>query len=644
MSTPPHSGLRIVLIALALVTCIAVVQGLQVQGLPNPPARPGMPVRDPGAGNKPITAGTASVSGTVSVAGSGVPARRARVTLSQSDVGAPRHTVADAQGYFSFSALPAGRYSLSASKPGHITAQYGQARPGRPGTPIQLADGQKFAARLQLTRGGVLTGTVLDEDGEAIPGTQVRALRYVLQNGQRTLQSAGMGSTDDRGIYRIFGLQPGDYVIAATPRNSGDGPNVDALRGEMEALRQRAEGPRPRDDAQAAALTSRLAALEATIAALPEGPATGYAPVYYPGATALSQATPTALGPGEERSSLDFQLQRVPVARIEGVIVNSTGQPVQNIQVTLTDLNQAAPGIGNNSARADNEGRFRFSNVAPGQYRIAARAAVGERGGARGELRMMAKVQGRAMAMAPSSEPIRLWASADVTVDGRDLTNVALSLQHGVTASGRVVFQGTSLQPPADLTRVRVTFVPADAGAGREPAASASGQVDTSGKFTVAGIVPGRYRLSAGGVSQGWVLESAVIEGQDALDFPFEVKPGQSVGSAVVTFTDRRSELTGVLTGPSAQPAPDYTLILYPADQRFWTAQSRRIRSTRPATDGRFSFANVPPGDYKLAPIDDVEPGAWFDPAFLQQLDATALRVVVGEGEQKVQNVRIAGA
>ena len=71
---------------------------------------------------------------------------------------------------------------------------------------------------------------------------------------------------------------------------------------------------------------------------------------------------------------------------------------------------------------------------------------------------------------------------------------------------------------------------------------------------------------------------------------------------------------------------------------------SRRIRTTRPATDGRFTFASLPPGDYKIAPVVDVEPGAWFDPAFLQQLDATALRVSIAEGEQKVQNVRISGS
>jgi protocatechuate 3,4-dioxygenase beta subunit len=126
-------------------------------------------------------------------------------------------------GRFAFSALPEGRYNLSASKAGHINGSYGQRSPGRPGTPIQLADGQKLEVQLQITRGGVITGTVLDEHAEAIPGTPVRALRYVMQSGQRTLQSAGSGQTDDRGVYRIYGLQPGEYIVYATPRNTHRG-------------------------------------------------------------------------------------------------------------------------------------------------------------------------------------------------------------------------------------------------------------------------------------------------------------------------------------------------------------------------------------------------------------------------------------
>src|SRR4029434_4859803 len=90
-----------------------------------------------------------------------------------------------------------------------------------------------------------------------------------------------------------------------------------------------------------------------------------------------------------------------------------------------------------------------------------------------------------------------------------------------------------------------------------------------------------------------------------------------------------------------APRAPEQPLILSPSDERYWVPQSRRIRSTRPSTDGQFSFTGIPAGDYKIVAMVDVEPGAWFDPSFLQQIDAASTRVTIGDGEKKVQNLQI---
>ena len=169
----------------------------------------------------------------------------------------------------------------------------------------------------------------------------------------------------------------------------------------------------------------------------------------------------------------------------------------------------------------------------------------------------------------------------------------------------------------------------------------AAGRVDASGRFTITGVIPGRYQLSSSGAGTGWFLGSSMIDGQDSLDFPIDVKPNQNVSGAVVTFVDRQTELTGSIVNEQGQPVSDYTLIVYPSDERFWTPQSRRIQSARPATDGRYSFRNLPAGEYRFAPVLDPEPGSWFDPAFLQQLDNTALRLSVGEGEKKEQNLRV---
>ena len=140
-----------------------------------PPAGPAQP-RDGRGGGQPLAAGTAAISGTVVVAGTGQPARRARITLNATEGGGSRTAMTDEEGRYAFTGVGPGRYMLSASKTGHVGVIFGQTRAGRPGTPIQLTDGQQFAANLQLPRGSVITGTVVDEYGEPTPGTQVRVM------------------------------------------------------------------------------------------------------------------------------------------------------------------------------------------------------------------------------------------------------------------------------------------------------------------------------------------------------------------------------------------------------------------------------------------------------------------------------------
>ena len=447
----------------------------------------------------------------------------------------------------------------------------------------------------------------------------------------------------------------------ATPRNNSLG--IDAGRQvELQQLVQQSAAMERLEavQAQAQALQERIAQLRSTLqAATTDEASTGYAPVYYPGTTTPSSAATVTVGPGEEKGSVDFQYQVVPIARVDGIVTSPSAQLPPNVQVTLVNTSFAVPGILPGSARADAQGAFRISNVPPGHYTLVARATIGGAGrdggpgaraggpggrgpilGGRGEL-----LAGRGRGdVSPAADPTRLWATADVTVDGRNVSNVVLTLQPGMSVSGRIGFEGTTLPPPADLTRLRVTLAPvATPGMSGEVATASAGRVDAEGRFTIASVVPGRYRLNASGAGAGWFLGSSAVEGQDSLDFPVEVKPNQSITGAVVTFVDRQSELTGTIVNERALPVPDYTLIVYPADQRFWTPQSRRIQSTRPATDGRFSFRNLPAGEYRLVPVYDPEPGSWFDPAFLQQLESASVRVSMADGEKKEQSLRVPG-
>jgi hypothetical protein len=626
------------------------------------------------------------IAGTV-MSDAGSPVRRARLTLSGGELRGGRSTISDDQGQFTFIGLPPGRFTLTASKAGYVDIAYGAKRPGRPGTPIQLADAQKLdKVSITLPRGSVITGIVVDEHGEPSTGTQVRALRFVMQQGERVLRQAGQDQTDDRGIYRIFSLQPGDHIVYAVPRNQNIGNLQQTMMAEIEMLMQQAQqagaaagGGRGGRGGEAGAMIlgggrgqqflERAQEIQSQLQQAQQEQPVAYAPVYYPGTATPSGATNVTIGVGEERGGIDFQLQLVQTARVDGMVSSPDGTLPQGTQIMLVPADRGGmpdiPGIGNNQTRVGADGRFTFNNITPGQYTLQARAVIravtpetttdpaGRAGRGRGGF------EGRGGRGGPIAQV--LWASTDVTVSGTNLANVALTLQPGMTISGQINFETGTGNRPTDMSTVRINLSPR----GQqmfENTQAAPAQVDASGRFTITGVPPGRYSISAnvplGGRGRGgaqpaatttatppvqWYLKSVVASGREALDFPFEVMPNGDVHGVMLTFTDKTQELSGLIQDAMGQPSADFTIIVFPADNRYWVPQTRRIAAVRPGTDGRFTFRNIPAGEYRMTAVTDAEPGEWFDPAFLNQLVPASIPVTLTEGQRKVQDIRVAG-
>jgi uncharacterized protein (DUF2141 family) len=612
------------------------------------------------------TVGTAMILGQVVTGDSGTPVRRARVNLSGAELRGQRSTMTDDEGRFVFTQLPAGRFTMTASKAGFVSITYGAKSAGRAGTPIQIVDGQKIDARpISMPRGGVVTGIVLDEYGEPSPGTPVRAFRTVMRTGEKRLESAGTDTTDDRGMYRIYGLQPGQFVVTAQPRNTGIGglqvsvaAEIEAAMAQMQQLGGgRGQGAGGRGG-QLGELLQGMAGgrgqqvLEQLQQQLnpADQPAIGYAPVFYPGTTSPSRATTVDVVVGQERFGVDFQLQLVTTSTVAGMLTGVDGAPPAGAQVTLSPLD-TLPGLPGAAptARAGQTGEFTFRNVAPGRYRISARAQVRtpQVGAAEAAVEVAVGQAGRGGRGGGRGQAVPtevLWAHSDLSVDGQDLTGISLQLQRGMTVAGRMTFDGTGT-PPADLSRIRVTLAAVgqqDAEFGGVPAAI----VDAGGRFTFSGVPPGRYSFRAAlanSPSGNWTLKSASAGGRETLDFPLELGPNMTIGDAVLTFTDRSTELTGLLQDAQGLATSDFSIIIFPSDPRYWVPQARRIQSVRPGTDGRYTVRNLPPGDYALAAVTDVEPGEWFDPQFLQELLAASMRLSLADGDRKTQNIRLSG-
>jgi len=164
---------------------------------------------------------------------------------------------------------------------------------------------------------------------------------------------------------------------------------------------------------------------------------------------------------------------------------------------------------------------------------------------------------------------------------------------------------------------------------------------DAEGRFSLAGVPPGKYRVSTSLTPPGWTLKSSIVAGQDTLDLPLDVKAGENVAGAALTLSNQPTVVSGTLLGPTGQPSADYTVVIFSTENRFWVPQSRRIQATRPGTDGRFAVRGLPAGEYRLVAVSDIEPGQWYDPALLRQLFASSIELTLADGERKTQDVRV---
>jgi protocatechuate 3,4-dioxygenase beta subunit len=274
------------------------------------------------------------ISGRIVAADTGQPLRRARVNLHGNGMGreGARSAITDADGAFTIDALPAGRYSLSASKARYVPTMLGARRPGSPGRPIEVADGQRIeSVTLALTNAGVITGHVTDDSGEPVIDVQVQAMRYRSVRGTRQLMPMSMSRpTDDTGAYRLHGLAPGTYYLMARDHGS-------SMRFGPEDA--------PSDES-------------------------GFASTYYPGTPVASEAQPIQVVAGVDAVA-DLALVPTRLTTVSGIVVNAAGAPATGGQVSAMTEGMGFGGY-RSGAMIKADGTFRLTGVAPGEYILQA--------------------------------------------------------------------------------------------------------------------------------------------------------------------------------------------------------------------------------------------------------------------------------
>ena len=277
--------------------------------------------------------GTAVIRGRVLAADTGQPLRKAFIRASSQDVREGRVASTDVEGRYELKELPAGRYTLMASKGSFVQLAYGQVRPFEQGKPIEIGDGQTLEkVDFSLPRGGIITGHIVDEFGEPVADAQVAPMRYVNQGGRRRMMPSGrMSMTNDIGEYRIFGLPPGQYYISATMRGGG-----------MMMMAQSEDR-------------------------------SGYAPTYYPSTANTAEAQKITIGMGQTLNDINVTLIPTRVSSVTGTVVDTQGRPLAGGMVMVMQRQGSGGFSMNPGGMIRPDGSFTVSGLAPvGSYHVIA--------------------------------------------------------------------------------------------------------------------------------------------------------------------------------------------------------------------------------------------------------------------------------
>jgi carboxypeptidase family protein len=558
----------------------------------------GEPMMIPGLGGpRQLKTGTGRILGRVVSTDTGAPLRRAQVRLTAPEIGV-KVALTDAEGRFEFRELPAGRFTLNASKSGYVSVQYGQTRPFEQGRPIELADKQVLdKTDVAMPRGGVISGRIVDEFGDPLPDALVSAMRQTWSNGRRRLLPTGRTSqTNDLGQFRMYGLPPGEYYISASLRNTDITIMDAALLG----------GP--------------------SSGASGSTPSSGYAPTYFPGTTTAANAQRVTVAVGQEAQNTDFALAPVRLAKITGTVMTSEGKPLEGGMVNATPTSRTGEVglalLGGAVGRTSKDGNFSIPSVAPGEYTLTVRSVriITSDGG---DTMMFRTTIGGGSDGAESET-----ASVPVVVSGEDLSNVVIITSKGATASGRITFEGGA--PPA-ANAVRISSVATDADA---PGMMAGGgaAIKEDGSFQLKGL-SGRRLLRVNNLPPGWTLKSVRLNGEDVTDSGVEFKSGQDLSGLEVVASSKQTEITGGVTGSNGSPLKDYTVVVFSDDPQYWSLPfTRWVNGTRPDQEGRFRLRNLPAGSYTIVAVDYIEAGAWGDPELLDRLKSHGRRITLSEG------------
>lgn len=495
-----------------------------------------------------------TVAGRVTT-GDGKPVPNFSVALMPAEMGFDRKPIArgatDADGRYKCTNVPAGRYRLQTAASVYSSPDERTGSPFDKGKSVTVGAGEAVENfDITVVRGGVITGRVTNSEGKPVIAERV-TVAYADRAGERGPVAWAVSpfefETDDRGVYRVYGVPPGRYLISVgQARDSG------------------------------------------SITVGPTG--AQYARTFHPSATEAAQAKIVEVSAGGETTNVDISLADAPKAyQARGRIVDDSGKPLAGVGYGFGSVRGDARTVGawgTDGQLTNSDGEFVLKNLMPGRY---AAFAVSDFG----------------------ATPLEVYSDAvQFEVTDADVSGLVVKVHRGASLSGTVVVEGTTDRAVlAGVTQVRLyasTAAPQVGGSGAAADIAAPNfaqvKVNADGTFRVAGLRPGKVRVNVQsfGAARRFTLLGVQRGGADAAA-GVDVGEGEQVTGVRV----RLGYGTGVVRGQidlrdGSQPAvlPGGARLIVSARR----AGDRSAQQIPVEVDsrGRFTIDSLLGGDYEI--------------------------------------------
>jgi len=502
----------------------------------------------------------------------------------------PLKAVSDGSGRFTFRDVPAGRYTLVVQGEGYFGPSPNGA-PQLPQTaivPIVVPEQQApVQASASLVPGGVISGRVRGSNGRLIANASVQAFIVEYQGGQPALLPIAAKETDDRGEFRIAWVQPGSYILSATPRTPA-----------------------------ASATAANAAPQEIAVR------------TFYGDSLDATKALRVAVNTGEEVGGIDIPLRSILPVTVSGKVVSTLGLP---------DASTAPPSALLMLARRDNSvpenarnvgtvglnptsGSFEIRDILPGSYELFGRIQD-PRGtpGANGLAQMA-------------------WGRASFEVGNRNVEGITVTIHASVDVRGKVTIDGKS--PPtgtamriglqADGSSVRIANYQAVAGRQQTPGAD--------GTFTIAAIAEGAYRVVVNGAPPDSYIADVRQGAASIYDAGLYVTDKSPEPFEIVVRSDG-GNVEGILTRGNSEPMGRTLVVLVPPEPR--RVNAALYRTVLTDLQGHFVIRGVAPGSYKAFAWENLPDGAYLNAEFVKAHENEGGTVEILPGQTARTAVRV---